>query len=224
MKVYLHELSDLEKELSFTQEEKWVLDSVEAVDEESHDSSPAVSELLRNPSRSKAPQPRNVRADFSLRKVDEVVIATGDYDTSIRLICSRCASYFSFAAKHHFSALFCKDPVMAGVGYLNQKASKPGGQNRGWARHAASPESDESSTEVTQDLDITYISNDFIDLSAVLTEQLQLQIPFQPLCKESCKGMCSQCGADWNTGRCACKQIAKNNPFSVLKEMENGRT
>lgn len=103
---------------------------------------------------------------------------------------------------------------MAGIGHL--EAGQPAGQNKGFARHAH----DKESAENGQDLDITYLSQDFIELGDVLTEQLQLQVPFQPLCKDSCQGMCTQCGTDLNAGRCACAKIVKQTPFAVLKNLK----
>jgi uncharacterized protein len=116
------------------------------------------------------------------------------------------------------TGLFCKDPVMAGVGHLTE-GNRPSGQNKGFARHAHDSAADDLISE-GKDLDITYLSNDYVDLSEVLTEQLQLQVPFQPLCKADCKGMCSHCGADLNTGRCACAKITNAHPFSVLKDLK----
>lgn len=107
---------------------------------------------------------------------------------------------------------------MAGIAHLEmqQGQTKPAGQNKGFARHAH----DESSGDNGQDLDITYLSQDFIELGDVLTEQLRLQIPFQPLCEEDCLGMCTQCGADLNAGRCACSKIIKQTPFAVLRNLK----
>lgn len=218
MKIYIHELTDLETELDFTQQEEWVRTAVERVDEKSEPD--ALEELLPKSVQSHKSQKaeRPIRAHFNLRKVDDVVVINGDIETKINLLCSRCASPFQFGTAPHFSALFCKDPVMAGIGHLEtqQGVQKPAGQNKGFARHAH----DDSADETGQDLDITYLSQDFIELGDVLTEQLQLQVPFQPLCKESCQGMCSQCGADLNVGRCACAKLAKQTPFSVLKNLK----
>jgi uncharacterized protein len=167
----------------------------------------------------KTPPLRPIRVHFSLRKVDEVVVLSGNINTHVSLICSRCANPFQLALTPGISGLFCKDPVMAGVGYLNDETQRPSGQNKGYARHAHDEKADE---EISQgkDLDITYLSNDYVDLSEVLTEHLQLHVPFQPLCREDCKGMCSQCGADLNTGRCACAKITSAKPFSVLKDFK----
>ena len=107
---------------------------------------------------------------------------------------------------------------MAGVAH-QEAGGKVAGTTKGFARHAHNSAED-ALIESGQDLDITYLSQDFIDLADVLTEQLQLQVPFQPLCKESCKGVCTQCGADLNVGRCACAKITKATPFSVLKDFK----
>jgi uncharacterized protein len=217
MKIHLHEITDIETELDFTQEEPWVLKAVEAVDEVMDDT-PGLKSLRPTAQLSSTSKPRPVQAHFSLRKVDDVVVVQGNVDTKIQLICSRCANPFHMEAHPHFSGLFCKDPVMAGVGHLQEKG-KPGGQNKGFARHAHDESLDAPGSQ-GQDLDITYLSTDTIDLKEILTEQLQLQIPFQPLCREECKGMCSNCGADLNVGRCACAKVVNSHPFAALRDMK----
>jgi len=204
MKIYLSEITELDTDLHFDQTEGWVAAAVERVDEDSDDVTPALKVA------------RPIEVDFNLRQVDDVVVINGNIDTHILLLCSRCAAPFHFKTRPNFSALFCKDPVMAGVGHL-EGHGKPAGQNRGHARHEHDANHD---TGESQDLDITYLSEDYIALGDVLTEQLTLQVPFQPLCEESCKGMCTQCGTDLNRGRCACAKIAKNAAFSVLQNLK----
>ena len=213
MKIHLHEIREIDTDLDFTQDEPWVAKAVASVDETSDD----VKKLSPG---SVAKKSRPIQVHFNLRQVDEVVVITGKIKTTIELICSRCATNFAMPAQPSFSALYCKDPEMAGVGYLQKEGNeeRPAGQNRGYARHAHDPDH-EGDVEAGKDLDITYISEDTINLEDVLTEQLQLQVPFQPLCREDCKGMCSQCGADLNVGRCACKKMG-NVAFSVLKDLK----
>jgi len=212
MKIFLHEITDQETELDFTQADPWVSSAVLRVDEHAEESV-------------KKSKERPVNVHFSLRKVDEVIVINGKIQTFIELVCSRCASLFQKTCNPNFSALFCKDPVMAGVAHLQRQGTdhrepgRPMGQNQGFARHAHNSDDDEASAE-GKDLDITYLSHEYIDLGDVLTEQLQLQIPFQPLCKESCKGICSQCGTDLNLGRCACAKIKSSHPFSVLSDFK----
>lgn len=215
MKIYLHEITERETDLDFTQEDEWVKAAVLRVDERLEDARPT-------------PFKRPVSVHFTLRKVDEVYVAEGRVQTAVELVCSRCATSFKYSCQPQFSALFCEDPVMSGIAHLYRPGAnesgpaRPMGQNHGFARHAHNPDEDESesSFESSKDLDITYLSQDHIDLGDVITEQLQLQIPFQPLCNPTCKGMCGQCGADLNAGRCACAKLAAKSPFAVLRDFK----
>ena len=55
-----------------------------------------------------------------------------------------------------------------------------------------------------KDLDLSVFQHDQIDLDALVVEQIELQVPIRLLCREECRGLCSQCGADWNVERCSC--------------------
>jgi uncharacterized protein len=221
MKIYLNEITEMETELDFTQDESWVLSAVERVDE-AHETEINPIHDLRTDNTARAAKakakPRDVSVHFSLRKVDEVVVMNGRVKTYISLVCSRCANAFQLKCQPNFAGLFSKDPVMAGVGHLTD-GKVPSGQNQGHGRHAHDENSDELQAQ-GKDLDITYLSNDYVDLSEVLTEHLQLQVPFQPLCREDCKGICPQCGTDLNVGRCACAKITGSNPFSILRDLK----
>ncbi|MDO4898771.1 MAG: DUF177 domain-containing protein [Rothia sp. (in: high G+C Gram-positive bacteria)] len=39
------------------------------------------------------------------------------------------------------------------------------------------------------------VESDVIDLEPALRDAVILQLPFQPVCRESCQGLCSDCGA-----------------------------
>lgn len=43
-----------------------------------------------------------------------------------------------------------------------------------------------------------------LDLVEFVREELALAVPGYPLCRSSCAGLCPSCGADLNTGPCAC--------------------
>lgn len=55
------------------------------------------------------------------------------------------------------------------------------------------------------DLDLYGYEGEQLDLEPLLREQLILAVPFAPLCSESCKGLCPQCGIDRNVEVCACE-------------------
>ena len=43
-----------------------------------------------------------------------------------------------------------------------------------------------------------------IGLEEIAEEQLYLNLPLKPICRESCKGLCPACGTNRNLGACAC--------------------
>ncbi|HEY3310393.1 MAG TPA: DUF177 domain-containing protein [Anaerolineales bacterium] len=57
-----------------------------------------------------------------------------------------------------------------------------------------------------------------IDLADLVREFAILEIPIKPLCREDCKGLCTQCGQNLNEKDCGHRpEIA--SPFSVLKDL-----
>ncbi len=217
MKIYLSEIKETDREYSANETETWVSSTIAALDE-STASLPGSNENLRPSGLKTVAPPRPTAVRFNLRRVDEVIVVSGDVETTVQLLCSRCAAPFLLPVNEHFTALYCKDKEMAGIAYLDQNAN-PRGQNKGYARHAHD-EGGSNGTEAADDLEITYIAEEYLELPVVLAEQVQLRIPFQPLCKEDCKGICANCGADLNVGRCACAKIVKETPFAVLKNLK----
>ena len=43
-----------------------------------------------------------------------------------------------------------------------------------------------------------------IDLEPMVRDAVVLSMPFSPLCREDCLGLCERCGGDRNLGECAC--------------------
>ena len=43
-----------------------------------------------------------------------------------------------------------------------------------------------------------------VDLASVAREQIYLQLPLKPVCREGCRGLCVTCGEDLNRGTCRC--------------------
>lgn len=53
--------------------------------------------------------------------------------------------------------------------------------------------------------DINEFSNNVIDLYDGIRQNIILNIPIKPLCKNDCLGLCMKCGADLNDKKCQCK-------------------
>ena len=79
----------------------------------------------------------------------------------------------------------------------------------------------EGEREVEEDdLSTAFYDNDEIDLSQLIMEQLQLALPMKPLCADTCKGLCPQCGTNLNTGACDCNQKWEDPRLGALRSMK----
>jgi uncharacterized protein len=70
------------------------------------------------------------------------------------------------------------------------------------------PHQDDAGEEETEveddDLTTAFYGNDEIDLGQLVLEQFYLAVPMKPLCRESCRGLCPECGTNLNTATCSC--------------------
>ena len=142
-----------------------------------------------------APAKRPISGDLTFRKVDEIAVVEGHIQTLIHLICSRCATPFLFPCAPHFTAMYSRDREMTEIWTKSPGAGFSAGA----------------------DLEITYLDKDYLDLGETLSEQLRLLIPLQPLCREDCKGLCPECGADLNVRPCECQALKRSTLWAALQ-------
>ncbi len=69
------------------------------------------------------------------------------------------------------------------------------------------------------DMGIATYDDDEIDLSAVVHDEVFLELPMSPLCSESCAGLCPSCGHDLNAGPCGCAP-ATDDRWQALKRIK----
>ena len=72
-----------------------------------------------------------------------------------------------------------------------------------------------------QDLGILYLQDEFLETDPILIEQLQLNVPMKPLCREDCQGLCPTCGADRNAGPCACEETTADPRWAALAALRD---
>jgi uncharacterized protein len=58
----------------------------------------------------------------------------------------------------------------------------------------------------SRDLDFAVFENDEINLDEMVLEQMELNLPSRVLCRQDCRGLCSQCGVDLNVEQCDCQK------------------
>lgn len=85
----------------------------------------------------------------------------------------------------------------------------------------AADEPTEDEIEVTVDeLDESLITDDHIDMTEVVREQLILAMIEKVLCQEDCKGLCPQCGGNRNLIDCKCEENVIDPRWAALKNLK----
>ena len=132
---------------------------------------------------------RKVDVDCRITKTSTTVFIKGNLSAIINSYCSRCL----------------------------EDASIPIGGNFTYTLVPAKAETREDLELTAEELEISHYSGEFIDLTSIICEQIILQIPFQTLCREECKGLCPRCGINLNTSSCNCHLNIINDRMAVLK-------
>jgi len=135
-----------------------------------------------------------VSVDISIKNQRPKFYVTGAIKGAMTLGCSRCIKSYglSFDSKFSMTLEQVRDDDLADIHEI----------------------------ELTdQDLQVEQFTGDEIDVTRIVQEQIVLLCPMQPLCKEDCKGLCSQCGGNLNEVDCGCEIEEKENTFSILKNI-----
>ncbi|KAB2958898.1 MAG: DUF177 domain-containing protein [Thermoanaerobaculia bacterium] len=82
-------------------------------------------------------------------------------------------------------------------------------------RRKAAPDGEEREL-LEEELDAVEVVGDELDSAPLVAEQVQLNLPTHPLCREDCAGLCPSCGRDRNRGRCECPGSEPDPRWSAL--------
>ena len=134
-----------------------------------------------------------LQSEVKIRKVGRSVLMTGKVQTTLRLQCVRCLKEFS----HPLSTTF-------------ELTLHP-------LKEAPSEEETELGSE---EMESSFFEGGEIHLSEIACEQIFLEIPYQPVCQEGCKGLCPKCGKDLNVSSCECVKEELGTGFSALKKLK----
>jgi uncharacterized protein len=73
--------------------------------------------------------------------------------------------------------------------------------------------------------DGTYaLGEEHVNLREMVLDSLFSALPVLPLCREDCRGICSQCGADLNTGPCDCQEPEPDPRWAGLRALADVRS
>ncbi len=89
----------------------------------------------------------------------------------------------------------------------------------GDAEAAANGSGDEAGAREleAEDLSTLVAVDGGLDLSRLVREQVELNVPMKPVCKSACQGLCPECGADRNREACTCSKERVDPLWSALE-------
>ncbi|WP_078955116.1 DUF177 domain-containing protein [Streptomyces griseus] len=121
------------------------------------------------------PEGAPVEIELRLESVMEGVLVTGTARASAEGECVRCLEPVELELDADFQEMF----------------SYPDSDDRGRVKTAADGEDDE-------DEDMIPLEDGMFDLEPVLRDAVVLALPMQPVCRDDCAGLCSDCGINLN--------------------------
>lgn len=145
---------------------------------------------------------------LQLEKQEGPISVSGTLEGTAIRQCVRCLTDY---ADPLYVSVYAEYLLQAGVASKSTAAE----QGRKGTRRAAQPV--EPLEEVDEEDELYWFQGDHLDLVPMLREQVILAAPMQPLCREDCLGLCSQCGQNLNERRCGCPPEQAPSPFRVLR-------
>jgi uncharacterized protein len=139
-----------------------------------------------------------IQFQLRLQKSGQLVEVDGHLSTSIQLSCGRCLQAYETALASDFAFTFT--PFIA---------------------DDREPAENETEVELDSDeLGLVFYRDEYLDLLHPLQDQLVMALPISPVCKEECKGLCTECGCNLNEKACHCIKKPFNNKFSALADLK----
>jgi uncharacterized protein len=76
-------------------------------------------------------------------------------------------------------------------------------------------------TDEDEDADVIAFLGSEIDVGDEVRDEILLALPINPVCKETCRGLCPVCGGNLNLTACGCKtEVAKAPAFAALGKVK----
>lgn len=146
-------------------------------------------------------------AELDLYQDGTNVFATGSFHGWEIVACSRCVGPVRIQIDEpHLHVTFMPEADMPkDDDEGGRDGKKKQGRDTKDAKDAKDNE-DLGAEVVSEDLDLFPYDGERVDLEPLLREQFVLSVPYAPLCREDCKGLCPQCGVDRNATTCACEK------------------
>lgn len=81
-------------------------------------------------------------------------------------------------------------------------------------------ESSQAAELTSDEMSLSVFDGEAIDVDEIVREQILLAVPDRGLCDENCRGICSICGTNLNTGSCECTSTEIDPRWEALKKFK----
>jgi uncharacterized protein len=133
-------------------------------------------------------------AEFEIQRLGNEIQVEGTVRATVRLQCSRCLEPFSYAVAGEVASTF--------------------------APPAKVVEGDHQHELAQDELEVEPLVQGGADLRGIIAEQIHLNLPLKPLCREDCPGICPHCGRPTVDGACGCAPAAGDSRWEALKKLK----
>lgn len=127
-----------------------------------------------------------------IRIAGNEVFVNGHIDTRTQVECDRCLQPVELPVNADFSLEYISD---------------------------SDYESSEAAELTEEEMSVAVFDGQALDVDEIVKEQILLAVPTRMLCREDCKGICPECGADRNTGECHCVTKEIDPRWAALKNL-----
>ncbi len=134
-----------------------------------------------------------ISGQIKFTKIPHGILVTGQLDTVLEVSCNRCLEPFDLPLSFELEEEFHPTTDLVTGAHL--------------------PVADEADEATLID------EKHIIDLSEVTRQALLLALPTIPACREGCKGICPQCGQNWNEGPCDCPTEVIDPRWNALRAL-----
>ncbi len=137
--------------------------------------------------------PDNAHVFLRIFRFGKKVLAEGTVNIIVSLNCSRCLKAVAYPVETKFKEEY---------------------------NPAEDLDREEEQELTDRELDLSYYSNDELDIPELIREQILLSVPMKPLCSADCQGICPKCGKDLNDGPCGCKTEEVDPRLAPLRKFK----
>ena len=140
------------------------------------------------------------------RALGDTVYIEGEFEGFLEAECGRCTKRYRHPLRDSFRLVL--EPLGS-----DQRPTDPEGMEA----------LTRSGMCLGEDLETGWDRGAEIELDALFSEVVSLEIPLQPLCSEECAGLCPVCGNNRREENCNCEDINPASPFAALASLRGKR-